>query len=347
MVNQNIIIKQHLTQNYTTIFNQNTGLFIRLEKAGSSEPFWSHHGPELIDISITNWCDKNCLFCYKQSSQFGTHINLEDYRNIISQANKMGVLQVALGGGNPNQHPNFCEILQLTREEYNIVPSFTTNGRGLGEKTLLASRNYCGAVAVSAYEPFTETVEAAQKLLDYGIRTNIHFLLTSETISTAIRWLMNPPKFLLDINAIIFLNYKPVGRNTNPKLLLRNSRDISTFFTLAQTKYPFKIGFDSCSISGIAKFTKTSPIFIDSCEAARFSMYISEELKMYPCSFLVNKIEGVPIIGQNILEKWRNGDAFVKFRDKLSASVCTNCLEVDTCFSGCPVFPEINLCSKD
>jgi molybdenum cofactor biosynthesis enzyme MoaA len=26
----------------------------------------SHHGPELIDISITNWCDKGCSFCYKE-----------------------------------------------------------------------------------------------------------------------------------------------------------------------------------------------------------------------------------------------------------------------------------------
>lgn len=30
------------------------------------------------------------------------------------------------------------------------------------------------------------------------------------------------------------------------------------------------------------------PVFLESCEAARFSAFISEDMIMYPCSFMVN-----------------------------------------------------------
>ncbi len=72
---------------------------------------------------------------------------LVDYKNVIEQAAEMGVFQVALGGGNPNQHPDFVEILESTASK-GIVPNYATNGRGLGNDILEATRKHCGAVAV-------------------------------------------------------------------------------------------------------------------------------------------------------------------------------------------------------
>jgi len=54
-----------------------------------------------------------------------------DYKNIINQASEMGVFQVALGGVNPNQHPDFIEILEYTASK-EVDPNYTTNGRDLG-----------------------------------------------------------------------------------------------------------------------------------------------------------------------------------------------------------------------
>jgi MoaA/NifB/PqqE/SkfB family radical SAM enzyme len=81
-------------------------------------------------------------------------MSIRDYYKIMNQVKDLPVNQVALGGGNPNQHPNFCEILRITREEYGIVPSYTTNGRGLTQDVIESSRKYCGAVAVSAYPSY-------------------------------------------------------------------------------------------------------------------------------------------------------------------------------------------------
>ena len=344
MVGSGIVINRYPNQSYKTIFNQKSGFLIRLEDEISIEPFWCSYGPELIDISITNWCDNGCSHCYKESNQTGRHLSINHYQTILRQAAQMKVLQIALGGGNPNQHPDFCEILRLTREEYNIIPSYTTNGRGLSDDILVATKKYCGAVAVSAYEPYADLILAVQKLLDHGIRTNIHFLLTSRSVDNAIRWLENPPQILKHINAIIFLNYKPVGRNPNQDLLVKNSPNLFTFYQLTGSTFPFKVGFDSCSISGIARFMEISPVFMERCEAGRFSMYISEDNKMYPCSFMAKKIEGISVTKDNMQASWRNHDTFVRMRKSLRNPACQGCDAYEICFGGCPIFPEINVC---
>ena len=57
---------------------------------------------------------------------------------------------------------------------------------------------------------------------------------------------------------------------------------ISQFFQNVQNCRTLKIGFDSCSVSGIVEYMNVNKIFMESCEAARFSAFISEDMKMYP-----------------------------------------------------------------
>src|ERR1700690_759264 len=104
MPNLPLIVRHYKREHYSTFFNPNTGFFARVEEPNHEEPFWSKNGPELIDISITNWCDRECLLCYRRSHKSGKHMSLKDYEVIMRQAKQMRVLQVALGGGNPNQH---------------------------------------------------------------------------------------------------------------------------------------------------------------------------------------------------------------------------------------------------
>ena len=168
-------------EHYSTLFSPKTGFFARVEEPGHPEPFWSKHGPELIDISITSWCDRNCAICYRSANVKGRHMSVADYVTIIQQAARMDVCQVALGGGNPNQHPQFTDILKITREEFGIVPNYTTNGRGLTDKVLDATAKFCGAVAVSAYQPYDELGIAIGRLRSFDVKTNIHFVLDSKT----------------------------------------------------------------------------------------------------------------------------------------------------------------------
>jgi len=344
----NIVIKKYPEEHYYTFFNQNTGFFARIEENGHEEPFWSIHGPELLDVSITNWCDRSCLICYRNSNINGKHIVVEDYERILKQAKAADVFQIALGGGNPNQHPNFIKLLELTRSKYDIIPSYTTNGRGLTKDILKASKEYCGAVAVSAYNPFCEMKKAIELLGKYDIKTNIHFLLSSESVQVAIDWLNCPPKFLKGINAIIFLNYKPVGNNKNYKLLLSKSNKLQEFFELAsKSEYSFKIGFDSCSVSGIVKYMDVESKYYEACEAGRFSAFISEDMKMYPCSFMEESFEGYDLRNKHIKDIWINGKSFIQTRNELKNATCFDCKFNTVCMGGCPIIKDINLCNEN
>ncbi len=342
-----LTFRDYPKHHYGVCFNSKTGFFARLPKPGHDDPFWSPHGPEMLDISVTNWCDHECGTCYRASGRDGTHMAIADYEEILRQARDVGVLQVALGGGNPNQHPQFCEFLRLTREVYGIVPNYTTNGRGLTLAILHASKQYCGAVAVSAYSPYETTEEALALLRKHAIRANVHFVVSSDTINTAISWLKSPPEFLIGTNALVFLNYKPVGRGASPALVLNRSPFVEEFFQLATGQsHPFKIGFDSCLASGLAAHSTVPAVFYDGCEAGRFSMFISEDCRAYPCSFLCLTQDGPSLKEQPLHSCWSEGPAFRRIRKTLAENQCGDCLHRATCMGGCPAFPSTNVCSQ-
>jgi radical SAM protein with 4Fe4S-binding SPASM domain len=339
-------VKRHAREHYSVLYNPDTGFFARVEDEGHPEPFWSECGPELMDIAITNWCDRDCPMCYRNSDHNGQHMSVSDYHLIMAQAAELGVLQVALGGGNPNQHPDFCRILECTRRHFAIVPSYTTNGRGLSVKVVDASAEFCGAVAVSAYPPFDETSRAIQTLVAAGVRTNVHFVLTAESAEIALAWLKEPPGFLRGVNALVFLNYKPLGRRASGALLAESPLLHDLFGLMRIRHFPFKVGFDNCMVSALVSLTTIDPAFYDGCEAGRFSMFISEKLRAYPCSFMEPTSRGVPLDARNLLDAWQNGAAFRRIRAALRSGACTECRFVSTCMGGCPFFPEINLCSR-
>ena len=345
MMDGNIVIKKYPEQHYSTVFNKSTGLFIRVEKKGFNEPFWSQSGPELIDISVTNYCERGCTFCYRKSNKAGKHIELQDYINVINQAAESGTLQVALGGGNPNQHPEFIRILQET-SSVGIVPSYTTNGEGLDAKILKASKQFCGAIAISAYSPYEDyLIDLINYVSPYKIKTNLHFLLNKESIEKAISWIKDPPLFLKKINAIVFLNYKPIFSSNN--ILLNQSSLLQEFFECVENnKAHLKIGFDSCSVSGIVKYMSVNKIFYESCEAGRFSAFISEDLRMYPCSFMVNTNSFGDLRQNSIIEIWKENKSFIEQRNNILNNSCKFCSFEPECKGGCPFMKDINLCNS-
>lgn len=338
-----LLLKRYDEEKYTVIFNQNTGFFARVEDDNLSEPTYSAHGPELLDVSITNYCERNCFFCYRASSKAGKEMPFVDYEYILRQAKDCGVLQIALGGGNPNQHSSFEEIIEVTREKYNIVPSYTTNGDGLTEKILAASKKYCGAVAISFYAPESQFYFNLHKLINSGIKTNIHFVLSVNSIESAIRLLTADAKKIAGINALIFLLFKPAGKGSCSDIL-KMSLEADSFFSLVNNS-KIKIGFDSCCVPGIVTHLEYNPVSVEACEAGCFSAFISENLMLYPCSFMERKVKGVDLKLTSIVDAWQNNPIFLNMRNKITSERCKTCPHFLVCRGGCQVFSDINLCN--
>lgn len=332
----------HSSQHYRTVFDQRTGFFVRKEDLGWPEPTWSADGPELIDLSITNFCERGCDFCYRDTKRNGAiYMGIDEIVDVVSQAQDCGTLQIALGGGNPNQHPQFIEILRIIRE-HNIIPSYTTNGDGLSNEVLSATADYCGAMAISFYPPYDEGYYEGllTRIKEFGITVNLHVIINNDTLNYWISWLRTPPAFLRLVNAVIFLNYKPIK---GAYALLEKKR-LRQFFDTAKHCSCVKIGFDSCSISGIVLWMNTPVYMVEPCEAARFSTFISEDMKMYPCSFMVDKRCYGDLRKNTLIDIWNNNEHFKGFRQDVTCDRCIGCGLYETCRGGCRMFPDINFC---
>jgi len=101
--------------------------------------------PDLIDLKITDYCNKECYFCYQGSTTKGIHAKTENIFKIINELSKLKVLEIAFGGGEPTSHPDFIEILNYTKER-GIVPNFTTNSVDNITQEMV---DFCGSIAVS------------------------------------------------------------------------------------------------------------------------------------------------------------------------------------------------------
>ena len=336
-----IVVGDHPAQHYMTLFSQRTGFFVRLEEDGHEEPFWAEDGPELLDLSISNYCERCCEFCYRGANPLGRHMPLEDVEYVVKQAKEVGVLQIALGGGNPNQHPQFANVLGIVREN-GIVPSYTSNGEGLTDEILEATKKYCGAMALSLYPPYEHYDRLVERISEMGIRLNLHVILKSDTIELLTTWFKEPPALFSYINALIVLNYKPIRGLRD--LTVRDSERLKAFYEAASTCNSVKIGFDSCCVPGIVIWMSVNPALVDSCEAARFSAFISEDMKMYPCSFMANTEQYGDLREECLLNIWQKHPAFVRHREAIRHNKCEGCSLYAVCNGGCVFMPEINQC---
>ena len=354
-----MIIKYDKKNRFKSMFNPETGFYMRtgiLDKNGNDtnvDPFMSSY-PELIDVGIMGHCIHGksglCIKSGVQCYQDGLHsekanMSLDDFRKIAEES-KGKSFQFALGGaGDPDQHENFEEILKICKEN-NIVPNFTSSGLGMTEDIAKLCKQYCGAVAISWYRS-EYTTKAIQMLLDAGVKTNIHYVLGNNSIEEAINHLRNSD-FPKDINAVIFLLHKPVGLGKSNNVLDMSDSKVHEFFKLIDTtKYPFKIGFDSCSVPGIVNFCHNiSGDSIDTCEGARWSMYISADMKAMPCSFDNQELHwAYDIKNHSIKDAW-DSEQFENFRNHFRNS-CPSCKNREACMGGCPIRNEIVLCKKD
>lgn len=354
-----LVRKYDKEYSFKSLFDTETGLYVRTGILNNGEdtgidPFMTGF-PELIDIGIMGHCKHGLSGMCKQSGvqcyQHGDisqkpNMTLNDYKSIIDECEGK-TFQVALGGcGDPDQHENFEEILRYTRE-HNIIPNFTTSGFGLSDEHIKLCKRYCGAVAVSWYN-YHHTTRTINKLVEAGITTNIHFVLSNQSIDSALSKLEGKNAFGRGINAVIFLLHKPVGLGQEENILSINDTKVKQFFKLIDNNtYDFKIGFDSCTIPGLLNLTNNlSKNSFDTCEAARWSMYITPDMKGLPCSFdNQDQLYAIDIKKAGSIKAVWDSKEFNSIRNKFKSS-CTECKERLDCMGGCPLMQSIVLCNR-
>lgn len=313
---------------YIIMFHGQTGFEVLQGTNGNPDPF-ALDFPSLLDIGIMGHCLNRCPVCY-QGDNNQPHMELDIFKKIIDQA-KNHVTQIALGGrGDPNLHPNFREILTYAREN-GVIPNYTTSGNSLTDEQIEISK-LCGACAVSDYDQ-EFTYSAINRFINADIKTNIHFILSTERFDRAIRLLdgediWNNKFDISKLNAVVFLLFKPQGRGKNRYDLIPSDEQIKIFIEkLRAGKTKFKLGLDSCGVNRVKQVTELTPvesICLDTCESSRCSAYITPDGKILPCSF-ADKSNGILITEENTIQKiWNESEIFINCRKflKENPTIC-------------------------
>lgn len=337
------------------LFNEENGTLIRGDVDGRDPECRSF--PELLDVGIMghchsgSYCSDAGIDCYQRGrNQKVPHMSLADFEQIARQASGK-VFQIALGGaGDPNKHPDFEEILKICRY-YRIVPNVTTSGLEITVEEIRLIKQYCGAVAVSWYSRLIDekesnynTLRTVNRLVEAGCTTNVHFVISKETLDEAIIRL-EKNLFPKGLNALVFILYKPIGEGVEEKSLSANDARLNRFFETVSQKHPYKIGFDTCFTPALLRFGRSiHPSSIDACEAATFSMYIDSQMNCHPCSFGIWDDGIVESLRTKTIKEVWDGKQFSGLRDRRKEK-CIDCNMAQMCRSGCLLDIDIDLCT--
>lgn len=117
--------------------------------------------PELVDVKITDYCDIGCAYCYQGSTTAGKHASMDDIRTLAREFFKAGVLEVALGGGEPTRHPHFVEILEIF-SAHGIVANFTTRDLSYLSDPAARARIQAASSSVAVSVSSAQQVQDAQ-----------------------------------------------------------------------------------------------------------------------------------------------------------------------------------------
>lgn len=337
-------VRKH-SKGYNFYGDTETGITMRWGSFVNTNPEYAPW-PELADISISNHCTKGCEFCYKVSTNNNSFMSIEQYEYVLSSLKSEtwgNVFQVALGGGEPLEHPQFVEIIEKTYER-GIIANFTTNGIHLDKNIVDGIQGKVGAVAISVNKIQELDTAKINLLAEAQIKTNIHFVLDNKSIYEAIEILQGKYNDLLNkINGVIFLTYKPAGRATIKNCL--NLDDcLLEFLSLVENNSCIAgIGFDACFVPALMKYTKVNVDYIDSCECGFFSIYIDENLNVKPCSFANNDKFTFNLNDYGMKEIWEQ--KYDVLRKEMQKNNCINeCNNKMNCRGKCNYFDTVSFC---
>lgn len=272
-------------------------------------------------------------------------MSIKDYEYILDELQhpRFGnVFQVAIGGGEPLEHPELSKIIEATTSR-NIVPNLTTNGVHLDKTYARYLKGSIGAIALSVTDIQQLDLRKVVLLLEQGIRTNIHYVLSNRNIVQAVKILRGKfDELLSGLNSVIFLTHKPHGRG-NGADVLKTGDDLRSFISeIDDRKSSLRVGFDACFVPMLLHFTNVDSTYIDSCECGFFSIYIDEKLDVKPCSFDNKTTYSFNLKEHSFSDIWEH--KLEGYRSEITNNCKRACSNKSACRGACHFYNEITCC---
>lgn len=253
------------------IFNPETGIKMHISM---SDVNYRPSTPELVDLKITDYCDRGCKFCYQNSTVKGKHADMNSLHPYIWALSRAQVFEIALGGGEPTKHPEFATILDYSW----LIPSISFS---------TASCDWYSD------EKITDSVSKNVKAYAHSIHSAEELDLVKKYCSNARakyghnNWPVMHIQYVLDAypielfeyildqvpwgSNITLLGYKSVGRGGTAPFSHDNWRDV--YDKYYRSRAP-RIGIDTAFANKYQHTLQDIPEEMYYLEEGRFSMYI-------------------------------------------------------------------------
>lgn len=200
-------LKVRKDKNAIAIFNKQDGSKLRLAVG----KYLRSTRPELVDIKISDYCSWGCEFCYQGSTTEGEHARLSDIFYIADELSRAKVFEVAIGGGEPTEFPEFLSVLTYFHS-VGIVPNFTTKSHIWVRKNWKYIEPLIGAFAYSA-DNEKQLIQASKHFRDIpNDRINIHCVMGLQKRNDFYNYMKTANKLKLRVT---LLGYKTTHRGAD------------------------------------------------------------------------------------------------------------------------------------
>ena len=149
------------------------------------------HQIELLSIDLSNYCSKQCLFCYNHSRREGNTLwKPQEVIDFASDCISHGVKAVSLGGGEPFEYDGVFEVIDALYPKCYL--SVTSNGLPLENERIWGMLNVHkpDKIHVTIHQPENDVevmrVERqVQQIASIGIKPGVNLLVGADKIEFA------------------------------------------------------------------------------------------------------------------------------------------------------------------
>jgi radical SAM protein with 4Fe4S-binding SPASM domain len=285
--------------------------------------------PFVAKIALTPECNLSCRHCYIGRQQ-GRILEVRDFKEIINQLARSGVLFLTLTGGEPMIYPGFWEIIDFARRCKFYLRVFT-NGTFIDDKAAKDLAGYgVNEVHVSLYGhewdmhelvtgvrgSFDKTVKAIQLLKRQGVEVQVK----SSVMTLNREYPAEIESFCRGMGVKCNISYllSPRTDGDEEPCLLQYSDGLES---RTHSNYPP----NSCAVP---RGNTPSP-----CPAGENSLFIEYDGTLYPC---VNYRYSCGNLTKTPLAQLWNSKEMIEVRTgKVNPGQCASCGAINSCLR-CP-----------
>ena len=146
---------------------------------------------KLLSIDLSNYCSKQCLFCYNHSRKDGNTLwKPQEVIDFASDCIKHGVKAVSLGGGEPFEYNGVFDVIDALFPKCYL--SITSNGMPLENELIweMLKKHKPDKIHITIHQPDNEAevnrVERqVQRIASIGIKPGLNLLVGADMIDNA------------------------------------------------------------------------------------------------------------------------------------------------------------------